>query len=340
MKSITTLAFNATEQEYRSLPNLSYSRLSGFFREGPESLRTPFSGESSALRQGSLFDTMLTEPENLSAKFHICDNLSVTDVIREIVTTIYKASSESPTLNDVADSVYIEALGQHNYYNNWTIPSRIKKVISEGAEYFNMLKAAQSRTIVSTDEYNLIKSALTYIEQLPKFANRIINNPFTNDMIEGLFQTKFITEINNIPVKIMFDRLVVDHINKKIYPLDIKTTGYPEEQFEHSVLKWRYDIQAELYTDVLKKVISTDEYFKDFQVMAFEFIVINVRLLNPIIWVYDKENLAAKLQANNITHYTKLLEDASWHIDNNVYTMSKETYENDRLRKITIPFLK
>ena len=138
----------------------------------------------------------------------------------------------------------------------------------------------------------------------------------------------------------MFDRLVVDHINKKIYPLDIKTTGYPEEQFEHSVLKWRYDIQAELYTDVLKKVISTDEYFKDFQVMAFEFIVINVRLLNPIIWVYDKENLTAKLQANNITHYTKLLEDASWHIDNNVYTMSKETYENDRLRKITIPFLK
>lgn len=89
----------------------------------------------------------------------------------------------------------------------------------------------------------------------------------------------------------MFDELIVDHVEKIIYPIDLKTTGHPEEDFEQSFLTWRYMIQAQLYSYILSEVVRRDEYFRDFKIAHYTFIPINRITLAPLIWRYY-ENFA------------------------------------------------
>lgn len=44
------------------------------------------------------------------------------------------------------------------------------------------------------------------------------------------------------------------------------------------------DIQARQYAAILKQNIAKDEYFKDFQVMPYRFIVVNRQSRNPLVW--------------------------------------------------------
>ena len=50
--------------------------------------------------------------------------------------------------------------------------------------------------------------------------------------------------------------IVVDHNNKTIQPIDLKTSGHPEWDFYHSFILWHYDIQARLYWRIIKDNIS------------------------------------------------------------------------------------
>ncbi len=107
-----------------------------------------------------------------------------------------------------------------------------------------------------------------------------------DDDSEGLNQLKFSLDYNGTLIRCMFDRIIVDHYNKTVQPIDLKTTGKAEEKFEDSVLHWNYYIQANMYTYILAHILSSDEYYKDFTILPFKFIVINKFTRTPIIWKY------------------------------------------------------
>ena len=55
----------------------------------------------------------------------------------------------------------------------------------------------------------------------------------------------------------------------------IKTTSFYEDEFpQASFLKWGYYIQAQCILLFLDTICKKDEYFKDFTILPFEFIVI------------------------------------------------------------------
>ena len=47
------------------------------------------------------------------------------------------------------------------------------------------------------------------------------------------------------------------------------------------------DIQAKLYTKVLEANIKQDDYFKDFKIMPYIFIVVNRYNLTPLVWEFE-----------------------------------------------------
>lgn len=44
------------------------------------------------------------------------------------------------------------------------------------------------------------------------------------------------------------------------------------------------DIQARLYWAIIRQNMDKDEYFKDFKLLDYDFIVINKRTLTPLVW--------------------------------------------------------
>lgn len=339
IKSLQSLALNITEQEYRALEAFSYSGIATFFREGPKSLTEFAFKDSSALRKGSLFDTLLTEPEELNEKFIIASMDNISDKIRSIVDAIYAAHPTANQLNEVPVKIVMEVLNSFAYQTGWKPETRYNKVLTDGSRYFELLKISLNKKIISQEDYDKTMEAVNYVQTISPFKELLINNPF-NTEVEGLWQLKFTTELNGIMVKCMFDRTIVDHDAKIIYPIDIKTTGHLEEEFQSSFIKWNYYIQADLYTDILRNIISMDEYFKDFVIAPFSFLVVNVESLNPIIWeVTDRNKINRKLQSRGYVNYRKLLEKMSWHFDNQLFNCSMETYLSGFRRTIDLPFI-
>lgn len=77
---------------------------------------------------------------------------------------------------------------------------------------------------------------------------------------------------------------IIDHKNKVIYPCDLKTSGHFEYEFHKSFLDWSYYIQAAEYAAILKANLAKDDYFKDFKIMNYRFIVVNRKSLDPRVW--------------------------------------------------------
>ena len=135
----------------------------------------------------------------------------------------------------------------------------------------------------------------------------------------------------------MLDIVKVNHLYKTIIPIDLKTTGKPEYKFNGSYFEWNYWIQSPLYSRVLKDNLLKDEFFKDYELLPFRFVVINKLSLSPMVWVDDNPDGVAKriLEIHN-TSWEKLLQDVNWHYENQLFSYDRETYEKGGVKSINI----
>ena len=104
---------------------------------------------------------------------------------------------------------------------------------------------------------------------------------------ERYYQLKFKATLDGVDYRCMADLILVDHSNKRIYPIDLKTSGHPEWNFFDSFKQWRYDLQARLYWRIIRDNLDRDEVYKDYILENYRFVVINKRTITPLVWVFD-----------------------------------------------------
>ena len=80
--------------------------------------------------------------------------------------------------------------------------------------------------------------------------------------------------------------LLTNHEEKTVYPIDLKTSSHTEWDFFESFVQWRYDIQARLYWRIIRDNLDRNEYFKDFVLSEYTFVVVNKKTLTPLAWNY------------------------------------------------------
>ena len=338
-KSIKSLTWNVSEEEYRNDDAISYSMLASFERDGFKIIPYLKDKKSSeALRFGSLVDTILTEPEELDNKFLVSDISKVTEVVLNIVKNIYDICDKTTnTLTEINRDLILNSIKEFNYQSNWKDDTRINKIIDEGNSYFSLLGLAGNKTLISQYEYDLAVSCVESIKN-SEFTNKYFDD--TVDYfgeIEAFYQLKLKYNKNGLNVRCMFDRVIVNHITKAIQPIDLKTTGKDEEEFENSFLAWSYWIQSNMYSEILKLIIEEDDYFKDFTILPFLFVVVNKNNKTPLVWC-DINNLEKGHRIdkyNNIYKYwIDLYKDLKWHIDNEEYKYSLESIQNNGVRML------
>lgn len=344
-KSIKALAWDVEEAVYRADEATSYSTLSTFAREGASCiphLKDKKDGE--ALRFGSLTDTLMTEPELFNDKFVIATFNKPTEVITKIITSIWEKSDKTNNnLSKVNPEIILMYINEENYYTNWKDATRINKIIEEGQAYFSLLALCDNKMLMTQSDFNRAQQCVDVLKTNPFTSRYFYDNPFENEDIESHFQLKFRLVGNKWSIRCMFDRIIVDHKNKTIRPIDLKTTGKDEEKFEDSFLTWRYDLQATMYSFILQQVCANDEYFKDFTILPFMFVCINRYNQTPLCWTYND----SLVQGDRVTAdgtlfkgwYT-LLTELKWHIESEKIDYSFASYQANGQRDITNLFLK
>jgi hypothetical protein len=287
MKSLRDISWQVSEEEYRADPALSYSTLARYEREGFNNLDKLFDRiETPSLTFGSAVDSIITGwQEEFDERFMVAEFPSIPDSIVKIIKSLYKQYAGTyRSLLNIPDSSIIRETEDQNYQMNWKPETRAKVIREKGTDYYNLLFVAGDRCIIDTQTYQDVVNAVRVLKESSStklyFAD---DNPFEPD-IERLYQLKFKGEFDGITYRNMADLIIVNHKEKWVKPVDLKTSSHTEWDFYKSFIEWNYQIQARLYWAIIRQNMDKDEYFKDFKLLDYDFIVVNKRTLTPLVW--------------------------------------------------------
>ena len=286
-KSLKDLSWQVSEEEYRADPALSYSTLAKYEREGFNNLDRLFDKiNTPSLTFGSAVDSIITGgQEEFDERFMVAEFPSTPDSIIKMVKSLFSQYRDSYRgLITIPDDAIIKETEYQSYQLNWKPETRAKVIKEKGEDYYNLLFIAGGRTILDTQTYQDVCNAVRALKESKStqfyFAE---DNPFEPE-IERFYQLKFKGEFNGVKYRNMADLIVVNHKEKWILPVDLKTSSHTEWDFYKSFVDWRYDIQARLYWAIIRQNMDKDEYFKDFKLLDYRFIVVNRRTLTPLVW--------------------------------------------------------
>jgi len=234
MKKFNELSENISESEYRNNGRFHYSDISGYVRNGFSYLMRPEKEESESLTFGSMVDCIVTEGiDRFNERYCVARDFNLSDNQKVVISRI-AADTDYDKLEDVPSDIVLESL--RPFYK---MPeSQFAKLVKEGSDYYRFLFENKGKTPVDFMMYN----------DAIDVANAILNSPSVGFLFSGneknvdrFFQLKFNGDIDGIPVTCMTDLVYVDHEQKKIWIVDLKTTcaGY-EWEFPKSFVKWRY----------------------------------------------------------------------------------------------------
>lgn len=290
MKSLKDISWQVEESVYRQDSAYSYSTIAKFEREGFNNLGTLFQKvESPSLLFGSCVDTLITgSQEEFDSLYFVADFPEISDKQRVVVESIFSITKGNTAWDKIDAGVFETALIVKEYQPNWRMETRVKVIREIGKEYYDLLTLAGDKKIISQRLYQDVLSCVEALRtsESTKFYFEP-NNPF-DDSIERLYQLKFRGEYEGIPLRGMMDLAVVDHKNKIIYPVDLKTSFKKEWDFPKSFIEWMYFIQAQLYSELLRQNIAGDDYFKDFKIANYRFIVISNGSRVPLVWEFKQ----------------------------------------------------
>lgn len=334
MKNLKDLAWNVSEEVYRADPAISYSTLSFFERKGFRYLPDlDKKVDASYFRHGSLVDCLLTDPESFEERFYVSDVSRPSDTIAKMVEDILDTTKlKYSSLEEVPNEILLKALNDQRYYLNWADKKRVEYLIEKGGPFYELTIKSQGKSIIDNNDLSLAKDSVSTLKTNDYTAKYFVKNPYKK--IDHLYQLKFKIPYKNGAVRCMYDLILVDHENKVIIPIDLKTTGKDEEEFEGSFIDFKYILQAQLYTYILKNIIDLDEYFKDFRVEFYRFIVINKFNKTPLVWIFEDNHHDGDFmyQGETIRGWKSIYEDLVFHLDNKEFKYPKEIIEKGEIK--------
>lgn len=215
---------------------------------------------------GSAVDCMLTEGEDAyKSKYHISKvENKPSDVVKSIINQVFDyASNTDEEIGLILDPMYrvliTTCCEHHNYQNNWKNETKVSK-ICEYYEYWEDLKLARGKTILSIEEETLIDTIVMSLR-----TNEVTSKYFNQEEIQ--YQVPIYFEFDGVECRALLDMVIFDRENKTIQPIDIKTMGDYTLKFPISLRRRRYDIQAAFYTEALQWL------YPDYEILPFKFIV-------------------------------------------------------------------
>ena len=123
-----------------------------------------------------------------------------------------------------------------------------------------------------------------------EYLKKLFGTKDTDDVeyiYQAQFKTTFIVNGKEVEVKMMADLIVVNHTEKTIQIVDLKTSAMPAYDFSQNFLKYRYDLEAEVYTDVLDKILMEIGGYSDYEILPFLFTDISRVDKVPVTYSYE-----------------------------------------------------
>lgn len=308
---------------------LSYSRLSDFDRNGPQSLIKKSDIDNQGIKHGSIVNDLLVEKLTgeplFSNKYYIYDDNKPTAMLGQLCDIILLNYDKIPSKEDVLKIV------RHNAF--WSNIAKEETLISKFNvdifwNYLEIQFKIKEKTVITLNEHlsakNTVNTLLTH-----EYSKNIFYNNF-----ENYHELPFEIVYNKFTFRGILDIFQIDHKNKKVYMIDLKTSSGKSETFLKSFIDYRYYYQGAIYRMAFKYFCDKFNLI-DYTLENFKFLFIGKSENVPIIFEFtEKWNQAAikGFKTKSGYFYTGIdenLKKVYYHWKNNKYDFSKDVYEQN-----------
>ena len=311
---------------YEDNTRISNSAIGWFLKKGPRYLKDMLDGKEEGisakyLDKGTMIHMYLLQPEEFWSNYMIIDYEKPKTAQQLAFCEAYFNSNEI-----VEEDKLINAYKASYSGNNMSKDAMLKKAKElqlKFTEYIEFLDKNQTHTIISFADLNMLKNIKKNIDSHIKANELLIDQPGVECHNE--FHINWEAEKQGVSCKSLLDRVKIDHANKKITLIDLKTT-VDVYNFKHSVEEYDYYRQIAFYILALTWYMKDEGYnIEDYDLEAYIVAIQSngnneVRVFNML---NEKELLARKdLIADTLT-------EISYHYQTGNWDHTREYYENN-----------
>ncbi len=288
IKELKDISWQVPESTYRADPALSYSTLARFEREGFNKLDHLFDKISSqSLLEGSMVDCLITGSIDEFDEFYcVADFPSIGEKELQVVMALYETyHTTCEYFSYIPSEAVLATINELEWQKNWRDETRVRVLSERGAMYYNIKVQAAGKTVVDRKTYNRVIAMVQALKTSPATQGYFADNDELSP-VRRYYQLKFKARFKDVNYRCMADLIICDYEDKKIIPVDLKTSSHREWDFQGSFESWSYMIQARLYWRCIKANLMKDPYFKDFTLENYRFIIVNKESLTPLVWEF------------------------------------------------------
>lgn len=198
------------------------------------------------------------------------------------VFSIYKGhmyiDGESARLEPIFLEHLYNAMNAGEFYMNrkkatWQEDTRWVSIADStliAEDYWLMLQKSEGKILLTKEEQGVVDKVVYSLTGAPPTKDYFIDNA-SRDIY---FQKVVYFTYRGIRCKALLDMIVVDHVDKTVTPIDIKTLGDFTYKFPQAMKTRRYDIQAAWYLEALQSSMKEEGCpFVGYAIQPFTFLV-------------------------------------------------------------------
>lgn len=318
---------------YEDLTRISNSNIGWFLKKGPRYLKEMLDGKeglkASFLDKGTMIHEYILQPEEFWKDYIILD-FAVPKVKQQKDLLEFYSSARSIDPFASEDDILLMSYNSA-YSNNKSIDKRIqeaKELVELYQNYIEYFRNKDSKKVISFADLNMLKAIKKNIEEHKKANELLFNYPETFE-VHNEFHINWeypnASLLGDLPCKSLLDRVMIDHTNKKIILVDIKTTA-DVYNFKHSVEEFDYCRQLAYYW------LAIHWYFKNelkLNIEEYEYETYIVAVQSHDGYEVRVFKFNPKTIEERLVTIDYAIKRIAWHKNNNLWDHMKEYYDED-----------
>lgn len=318
---------------YEDLTRISNSNIGWFLKKGPRYLKEMLDGKeglkASFLDKGTMIHEYILQPEEFWKDYIILD------------FAVPKVKQQKDLLEFYANAKMVDPLASEDdillmsynsaYSNNKSIDKRIqeaKELVELYQNYIEYFKNKDSKKVISFADLNMLKAIKKNMEDHKKANELLFKYPETFE-VHNEFHINWeypnASTLGDLPCKSLLDRVMIDHTNKKIILVDIKTTA-DVYNFKHSIEEFDYCRQLAYYW------LAIHWYFKNelkLNIEEYEYETYIVAVQSHDGYEVRVFKFNPKAIEERLVTIDYAIKRIAWHKNNNLWDHMKEYYDED-----------
>ena len=326
---------------YEDNTRISNSNLGWFLKKGPTYLKRMLDGKEEGLKlpqleKGTMIHEYILQPNEFWKDYVILD-FEVPKVKQQ--KELCDKYHQLLLINPLEDNDKLKLEAYNSAYNNKKTDTQklteAQEVLNNYKEYLEYLNKAENKKVISFADLNMLKQIETNLKSHVK-ANELLFNYDNTFEINNEFHINWeypnVSKYGDMSCKSLLDRVMIDHTNKKIILIDLKTTT-DVFNFKHSMEEYDYYRQLAYYW------MAIHWYFKielglNIEEYNYETYIIAIQNNNEnAIRVFE---ICPKDIEERFELIDSTIKEIAWHKDNNLWEHTKEYYLNNGVEKLNV----